>query len=236
MIAFIKYGEIGCQGSLESLINNSRLDVKCFDLSSGQNLPAITDCQGVIYLGQSIDPLLIQTDSFFDSQKKFVKQVLEDEIPYLGLSFGAQILAGCQSETVSDNKKVSGLGWNMFFLSPEATADSLLNKFRTKFEVFENNEYRLTLPEGAVSLVNDKAGEPKGFRLGNTAWGFICRFDVFSKYLKELYAKGAASETGDGFLYQYFTLQDLYLKQARILAANFSDIVSQYRLNQTIVR
>jgi len=236
MIAFIKYGEISSEGSLESLIRNFGSEVKSFDLSSGQSLPDVADCQGVVYLGQSIDPFLIQTDSFFDSQKKFIRQVIEEDVPYLGLSFGAQILAGCQNKTTICNKKVSGLGWNMFFLTEAAATDSLLNKFRNKFEVFENNEYCLTLPEGAVSLVTDKAGESKGFRLGDLAWAFACRFDIFSKYLKELYASSRSSKAGDGFLYHYFTLQDLYLKQARIMASNFSDIVFQHQSNQKIVR
>jgi GMP synthase-like glutamine amidotransferase len=104
-----------------------------------------------------------------DSLKRlyaYVAQVVRAGKPYLGICFGAQMLAHLLGAKVEHNR-VKEIGVYRVRLTPEGQADPLFAGFEESFEVFHWHAETFRVPFGAQLLIEGDDCRNQAFRKGN---------------------------------------------------------------------
>src|SRR3954453_21344708 len=97
-----------------------------------------------------------------------LRELLEREVPLLGLCLGGQLLAaaaGAQPRRASRPE----IGWHQVKVTPEGESDPLLGPLAPSFEAFQWHSYEFPLPPGAVPLAKSDVCL-QACRLGKRAW------------------------------------------------------------------
>lgn len=102
-------------------------------------------------------------------EKRLLAELLEHEVPLLGVCLGAQLLAeaaGFEARRAA----VPEIGWYPVETTTEALDDPLMAPLAPGFSALEWHSYETPLPPGAVALAHSDAC-PQAFRVGASAWG-----------------------------------------------------------------
>ena len=102
-------------------------------------------------------------------QKALLRELLEAEVPLLGLCLGAQLLAAAAGGEPR-RARAPEIGWFEVELTPEGREDPLLGPLVPAFEAFEWHSYEVPLPPGAVPLARTEICL-QAYRLDERAWG-----------------------------------------------------------------
>jgi GMP synthase (glutamine-hydrolysing) len=101
-------------------------------------------------------------------EERLLRELLEREVPLLGLCLGAQLLAaaaGAEPRRASQPE----IGWHPVEVTREGEEDPLLGPLAPGFEAFQWHSYEFPLPPGAVSLARSEVCL-QGCRLGERSW------------------------------------------------------------------
>jgi GMP synthase-like glutamine amidotransferase len=97
-----------------------------------------------------------------------LRELLEREVPLLGLCLGGQLLAAAAG-TESRPAARPEIGWHQVEVTPEGADDPLLGPLAPAFEAFGWHSYEFPLPPGAVALAHSEVCL-QACRLGERAW------------------------------------------------------------------
>ncbi|MGN6217566.1 MAG: type 1 glutamine amidotransferase [Solirubrobacterales bacterium] len=101
-------------------------------------------------------------------EEALLRELLEREVPLLGLCLGGQLLAaaaGAQSRRASRPE----IGWHPVEVTAEGEGDPLLTPLAPSFEAFQWHSYEFPLPSGAVPLARSEVCL-QACRIGERAW------------------------------------------------------------------
>lgn len=145
--------------------------------------PDPSDFSGVMVLGGSMN--VDQTDRFpfLGPERNFIRNVVSEEMPYLGMCLGGQLLARSFGAPVS-RSPVRELGFVPIYPTDAARSDRLASVYQSSDLVFEWHEDAFDLPEDAVLLLEGHDVRYQGFRLGDRAWGVQFHPEVTLDQLK----------------------------------------------------
>jgi GMP synthase-like glutamine amidotransferase len=101
-------------------------------------------------------------------EKALVRELIEREVPLIGLCLGGQLLAAAAG-AVPRRARDPEIGWRQVELTPEGAADPLLGPLAPRFEAFEWHSYEFPLPAGAVPLARTDLCL-QACRVGSAAW------------------------------------------------------------------
>nr|WP_246306404.1 type 1 glutamine amidotransferase [Allobranchiibius huperziae] len=117
---------------------------------------------------------------------KLISQAVADEIPYLGVCLGAQLLALVAGGAVGPARKEPEVGLGQLTLDDACVTDPLLKDMRQKARAVQwHYDEVVTLPEGSRSLISSQHCENQAFRVGASAWGLQFHAEANSKSVKE---------------------------------------------------
>jgi len=114
-----------------------------------------------------------------------IMKILKNEIPFLGICLGGQILAQSLGAQIKKAENYE-LGWIPLQKSEEASKDPLFEDmelppiFQLHWDVFD-------LPEGAVHLLSSEQWKNQAFRFGRNAYGFQFHPEVNAEMLDGVY-------------------------------------------------
>lgn len=131
-----------------------------------QIYPSLDMIDAIINLGCSISMTSYREHEFLKALYAFVAQVVRANKPYLGICFGAQMLAHVLGAKVTPNK-VKEIGTYRVRLTPEGANDPLFACFNKTFEVFHWHGDTFSIPFGAQLLVEGDDCRNQAFRKGN---------------------------------------------------------------------
>jgi GMP synthase (glutamine-hydrolysing) len=109
-------------------------------------------------------------------EKELLRDLLDREVPLLGVCLGAQLLAEAAGAPVRRAREPE-IGWFDVELTAEGEDDPLLAPLAPRFEAFEWHSYEFPLPPGATPLARS-AVCLQAFRLHDTAWGIQFHAEV----------------------------------------------------------
>jgi len=112
-------------------------------------------------------------------EEALLREMLEREVPLLGLCLGGQLLAaaaGAQPRRASRPE----IGWHEVEVTAEGEDDPLLAPLAPAFEVLQWHSYEFPLPPGAVPLARSKVCL-QGSRLGERTWALQFHPEVSRK-------------------------------------------------------
>jgi GMP synthase-like glutamine amidotransferase len=131
--------------------------------------PALDGVAGVIVLGAHADPDDPEEQPWIEPERRLVREVLDAGIPYLGICFGAELLAEVAGGRTSASYP-SRIGWRPLEVRLAAGIDPLLEGLESGHPAFQWHEEGPLSPPGAALLATSDGGD-QAFRVGDRAWG-----------------------------------------------------------------
>lgn len=97
-----------------------------------------------------------------------LRELLEREVPLLGLCLGGQMLARAAGAEPRRTVRPE-IGWHQVEVTPEGAEDPLFAPLAPAFEAFQWHSYEFPLPDGAIPLARSEVCL-QGCRVGERAW------------------------------------------------------------------
>lgn len=140
-------------------------------------LPTIQEISGLIMFGGAMNVDMTDAHPYLAEERRFVREVVANGIPFLGICLGAQMLARAHDGRVFP-AGIREFGFNPLRPTPEATDDLLLSAFTDGDMVFHWHEDTFQLPNGSVLLARGDDVPMQAFRIGEHAWGLQFHIEV----------------------------------------------------------
>ena len=122
----------------------------------------------VLVLGGAMNVDEAEDHGWIAEEKALLRELLDGEVPLLGLCLGGQLLAAA---TGAEPRRASRpeIGWHPVEVTSEGAGDPLLGPLAPAFEAFQWHSYEFPLPPGAVPLARSEVSL-QAARLGERAW------------------------------------------------------------------
>jgi GMP synthase-like glutamine amidotransferase len=129
----------------------------------------------VMVFGGSMHPDEDDRFGWLEHEEQFLREVLESDVPAIGVCLGAQMLARAAGAGVGP-AAVAEIGWLPVELTPEGCEDQVLGVLPPRVEAFQWHRYTFGIPAGGTELARSDACT-QAFRLRN-AWGLQFHAEV----------------------------------------------------------
>jgi GMP synthase (glutamine-hydrolysing) len=128
-------------------------------------LPDLRDFDGAFVLGGS----LAVRDLRLQPARRWIRDAVDNHVPYLGVCLGGQLLASALGARV--RRGGAEVGVHSIFLTEAAGCDPLFRGLPRRLDVFGFHGEAFALPRGAVPLAGSPACTYQAFRYGASAYG-----------------------------------------------------------------
>lgn len=188
MILIIKHIEIEGPGTIEDHLKQKRYTLKTIDLHKGDALPKdLSGVEAVVSLGGPMNVYEEDKFPFLKDEDAFLKKVIREEIPTLGICLGSQLIAKASGAKVVKSP-VKEVGWYKIGLQKSAQADPFFKGLDKEVDVYHWHEDMWELPKGAVLLAGaaDVPGCPhQAFKVGKCAYGVQFHVEITDKIIAD---------------------------------------------------
>ena len=110
-------------------------------------------------------------------EKAFLRAVVEQDIPYLGICLGGQLLASALNAPVTRHH-MTEVGFFTVKLTSEGEKDPLFQGLPGYQQVIHWHEDTFALPGGAIKLASSENTANEAFRVGQRAYGLQYHIEV----------------------------------------------------------
>lgn len=153
-----------------------------------ERLPTDNTFCGVVVTGSH--SMVTDHEPWSEELAKWISQLIEQQVPILGLCFGHQLLSYAMGGEVGNHPKGREIGTVHIKMNPAGTVDDLLKVLPREFLAHvTHTQTVLHLPPGAEVLAGNAFEPHHAFRLGDCAWGvqFHPEFDaaIMRSYIDE---------------------------------------------------
>ncbi len=232
MILFIKHIDIEGPGTIADFLEDNKIPYTTIDLSSGGKLPQLKKVfQAVICLGGPMNVYEEEKYPFLKEEDSWLQKVVIEEVPFLGVCLGAQLIAKATGARVIKNPEKE-IGWYKIVLSDSGLNDALFKDFSEVFKVFQWHGDTFGIPAGGKRLAFSELCQNQTLKYGRNIYGIqfhveitkdmiIQWSDAYKGELESL--KGVVSDK-QKMLEDYGRLEKTYIKQAEKFYVNFFDL------------
>jgi GMP synthase (glutamine-hydrolysing) len=190
-------------------------------------LPDLTAYNAIVALGGPQHIYEEDRYPYFVQEKTLLRHVIEQDIPYLGVCLGGQLLAGALGSTVKRNTTTE-FGFVDVQFTEEGKRDALYQGLPGYQKVFQWHEDTFDLPAGAVLLASNEHTTNQAFRYGRRCYGLQYHIEVDPEMLDlwlSLGKKEIINTVGIETLHELErsreTQQSIYRSHTRIMFENF---------------
>jgi GMP synthase (glutamine-hydrolysing) len=131
--------------------------------------PDLTEIAGVVLFGSTSNVEHADERPFIKEVADLTREAVERSVPFLGLCFGAQVLAWALGADVV-KAPVRELGFEPIRTLPPAADDRVLGHYADGDPVFHWHEDTFGLPGDATLLVTGDGVPNQAYRVGDAAW------------------------------------------------------------------
>jgi len=187
----------------------------------GEALPSPDTMTALIVLGGAMGANDDDRFPFLLPLKQLIRSCLEQEIPYLGICLGGQLLAAASGSPVV-SCRWEELGTLQVSLTNKGEADPLFHGIPSPFSTFQWHHDSFDLPDRAVLLASSPACTHQAFRLGSNAWGLQFHPEVDEQIIRTWAAWDPATACRTELLVADFqTAHSGYQQTAKRMLQNF---------------
>ncbi|MGE0267775.1 MAG: type 1 glutamine amidotransferase [Candidatus Omnitrophota bacterium] len=186
MILFIKHIDIEGPETIGQFFKNKGYEIKVVNLQDGDELPSnFRDLQAVVCLGGPMNVYEENKFPFLKKENTFIQKILQEEIPYLGICLGSQLLAkACGWKVVKSPQKE--IGFSTIKLTKQGISDPLFANFKGSLvDVYQWHEDMSELSSEENLLAASGGCPTQAFKVGHNAYGLQFHIEITDKSIKE---------------------------------------------------
>jgi GMP synthase (glutamine-hydrolysing) len=162
--------------------------LEIIDVEAGQRLPRPGEIASAVITGSH--SMVTDGQSWVESLAKWLRRLVEAEVPILGVCYGHQLLGHALGGRVGFHPDGPEVGTVEVDLLQEGESDPLLRGMPNRFRAHATHAQSvLALPDGAVLLARTAHEAHAAFRAGPCAWGvqFHPEYDeeIMRHYVRE---------------------------------------------------
>jgi GMP synthase (glutamine-hydrolysing) len=162
--AFETYGV--APGALEA----ARATTRIWDaMDASEERPDLAEVSGVVLFGSTSNVEHADERPFIKEVADLTREAVESRVPFLGLCFGAQVLAWALGADVI-KAPVRELGFEPIHVLPALADDPVLSHYAEGDPVFHWHEDTFEFPDGARLLATGDGVPHQAYRVGDIAW------------------------------------------------------------------
>jgi GMP synthase (glutamine-hydrolysing) len=176
-------GEEG-PGTIDQFFLAHGWSVDIVDLGRGDRLPDTFDeISAVVSLGGPMNVYEEGLHPFLKDEDRFITRLMIEEIPFLGICLGAQLLAKACGATVF-KAPAQEIGWGNVMVTGQGRKDRLFVDLPDKLRVFQWHGDTFRIPEGGALLVEGESCPNQAFKVGSNAYGLQFHIEVTLEMVK----------------------------------------------------
>lgn len=193
-------------------------------LYDGERLPEPTAVSAVIVLGGAMGANDEARYPFLADLKAFVARLVRQEVPYLGICLGGQLLSAATGGVVTSGSN-GEKGTYSIVLTDEGGEDRLLRGLGEAFVSFQWHDDSFSIPPGGTRLAFTGSCRNQAFRVGKCAWGVQFHPEVTDGIVREWssWTPETAARTGE-FVASFRQWDGEYRQVAARMVENFLEI------------
>ncbi len=235
-IVIVKHVDNEGPGLIEDVLAADGWPLEIIELGAGQRLPErVDEIAALIILGGPMNVYQEEQFPFLKEEERLIRKVLIEEIPFLGICLGAQLLA----KTCDSRVRMAAareLGWYTATLTAEGKRDLLFRGFPGRFNVFQWHEDSFDVPEGGALLGTGKTCMNQAFRVGQNAYGLQFHMEVTPGMIEDWIRGEAGSRQAEKILAETARTRETFREQATQLFLNFRQIIEASLRIRRVIR
>jgi GMP synthase-like glutamine amidotransferase len=212
-------------GLIQTHFESQRWPVELKNLGHGDALPGSLDAiAAVIMLGGPMNVYEEEKYSFLKKEDEFITRLIIEEIPFLGICLGAQLLSkACQGMVV--RMPSEEIGWYKVNITIEGRQDTLFHGLPAHLTVFQWHADTFEIPEGGTLLVQGKTCKNQAFRIGHCAYGLQFHIEATPDMIQEWMKDQRDKVDVKKITKRAIEKSDFLERQAYVILSNFQRIV-----------
>lgn len=224
-ILIIQHVETEGPGTLGDFFRDTRVDIHTTRLFAGDPLPGDTSgFDALVSMGGPMNVYEEGRHPFLREETAFLRRVIDDNIPTLGICLGAQLIAkACYAPiTTAPQEEV---GWRSVSLTNAGARDILFEGIPGTIQAFQRHEDTFDIPYGGKLLMTSGICPNQAFRYRN-AYALQFHVEVTREMLQD-WLDGMPVR--DECLQTFERIKDTLRVQANRICANFLWLVDLYQ-------
>jgi GMP synthase (glutamine-hydrolysing) len=158
-----------------------QLGIPCDTINAEEvTFPALTTYDAIIALGGPQHVYEIDKHQYFIQEKDFIRRAIAQDIPFLGICLGGQLLAAALGGLVSRHT-VAEVGFYDVQFTEAGQHDPLFSGLPGYQKVFHWHEDAFEIPAGGVLLATTETTRNQAFRYGRRAYGLQYHIELNSE-------------------------------------------------------
>jgi len=233
MILIIKHISIEGPGIIADFFKNKTGKVKTVELDKGDKLPEnLSEIEAVISLGGPMSVYEVDKFSFLKDEDIFLKEVLKEEIPVLGICLGAQLLAKACGAKIRKAEQEE-IGWYKVSLTEDGKKELLFKGLSNELDVFEWHRDTFEIPNNGILLASSQHCRNQAFRFGRNAYGLQFHIEVtprmIESWIGEYLDTDNESEMPDArkMLVETYEKKNQFVRRANRILSNFFRLIAE---------
>ncbi|MBN3040945.1 MAG: type 1 glutamine amidotransferase [Candidatus Omnitrophica bacterium] len=229
MVFILKHIDIEGPGIFSNFLNLTGLRTEIYEVYECQSMPGLDSCRGILVMGGPMNVYELDQYPFLKKEEDFLKDAIGRKIPIIGICLGAQILAKINGARIyrSEEKEI---GWHKVYLTADGRKDPLFQGLQESMTVFQWHEDTFDIPENGLLLAKGKKVKNQALRFSDYAWGLQYHPEITSALIRSWVKKSGEKLDLKKMMQDYFSHQDIYLKQAKKICFNFAGIIKKNKL------
>ncbi len=231
-VVIIKHIDIEGPGTIADFLDDNNIAYKIINIFNGESLPnSLADVSAIVVLGGPMNVYEEDKYPFLKEEDKFLRGVIDKNIPALGFCLGAQLIAKAKDAVVKKNTEKE-IGWFKVSLTGNGSDDPLFQGFSREIDVFQWHGDTFEIPDGGVKLAESEVCPNQAFRIGNNIYGLQFHVEVTGDMIQQwidAYEDELNSLKGkvdpDQIISETKTKSEDYATQAKQFCTNFFKLI-----------
>lgn len=227
MIFVIKHVANEGPGTIGEFFKRKGFVIREISLYGDDPLPTdLSDVEAVVCMGGPMNVYEEDKYHFLKDEDTFIRRVIKEEIPFLGICLGSQLLAKAAGAKVTKAPKEE-IGWLKVSLTDEGKKDPLFQGLGSEFEVFQWHGDTFAIPKDGKHLVGAVDCRHQALKVGRAAYGLQFHIEVTEDMIKDWVrkhfkdAQGDLTQEGRNIISYYPGIKERFNKQANTVYNNF---------------